>query len=258
MYFNDAVEYFNATKMANYDLISNQHEFIKIGGKVYPYDTLGSNLGVLKKLTDKIGIDFDSKSLNITDIGCANGELAVVLSLSGHNVTAIDFTYKHDCAPYVVNQLSLMYKTKINVVDMSVDRYFDLSEICQPSTIPKKYDLSICFGLIYHLKNPIAFLESLSKATKYAVIGTHIMTHTPNIGSRVTDCSMAYLVDSGELNNDPTNYWIFTEKGYHMAIKMAGFKILHSISIANNDLNIGLPDKTSYGIRNFVVVESTN
>lgn len=258
MKFKEAIDFFNSKKTACYESISKKEEFIKLGGKIYPYDTLGSNLDVLKILADKIGIDFDSKSLSIADIGCANGELAIALSLAGHIVTAIDFTYKHDCAPYVVNKLSEIYNTKINVVDMSVDKYFDLVDICPANTIAKKYDLSICFGLIYHLKNPIAFLESLSKITKYAVIGTHVMTHTPNIETRVSDFSMAYLVDSGELNNDPTNYWIFTEKGFHMAIRRAGFKIIDTTSIANNDLNIALPDQTSYGIRNFVVVESVN
>ena len=38
------------------------------------------------------------------------------------------------------------------------------------------FDFSICVGLLYHLKNPYAFIESLARITRYCIVGTWIFT----------------------------------------------------------------------------------
>jgi SAM-dependent methyltransferase len=237
-----------------------------LGGKIYPYDTIGANINPLFRLIEESGFiaDFENGDVKyIADIGCANGDLSCALGLAGYNVTAVDYSVGHDQAPFVVSRLANNVDLPICVVDMSVDRDFNVDDlraalIANPrNSFPEcKFDLVICFGLLYHLKNPLAFLASLSAIGKNVVLGTHLITHLPDLRVRISADPVAYLVDAGELNSDPTNYWMFTEQAFHRAVGRSGFDIISSFVLANNQHNLGLPDRPDIGVRGFVFLRS--
>lgn len=249
-----------------YQTISAEPNFRSMGGIIYPYDTTAANLDPMFELFEKS--DFireleGGEIRTICDIGCANGEIAFSFADAGFDVSAIDFSFKHDRAPYVVSRVAELGGWNVAVVDMSVDRYFsftDLTEsrIAQSGNLPdaQMFDFSICLGLLYHLKNPFAFLESLSKLTNFALVGTHVITHTPNLKHRVEEIPLAYIVDAEELNSDPTNFWMFTSCGFERLARRCGFQVLDSISLPNNPLQIAVPDRVDLGVRKFLMLKS--
>lgn len=246
-----------------YEAAAADADFIERGGKVYPYDIIHANAEPLSRLmadsgfADEIGVD-----AKLADIGCANGDLSYSLALGGNHVTAIDWAFKHDQAPSFVAAVARQNELNVSVADLSIDQYFGASDIQagglhRASDIPDAFDLTFCFGLLYHLKNPFAFLESLSRISKRVILGTHLITHEPGIGSRIDSFSMAYLVDSLELNNDPTNYWMLTDKAFRRLAERSGFTIEAAFTTSRTELAIATPDSTELGVRGFLALRST-
>lgn len=254
-------------RQAWYEAAAQDPAFVARGGIVYPYDTIAANVDPMFALFEQSGfIDkFESGEIEtVCDIGCANGELSYALAGAGYKTTAIDFSYKRDQAPYLVASVAQKMELPLSVIDTSVDRHFDLSDlrsslVHDAGTLPgDRFDLAICFGLLYHLRNPFAFLESLSGVAKNVILGTHLFTHTPQLGVRLNQSPVAYLVEADELNHDPTNYWIFTEAAFHRLVRRSGFTITGSMTIPNNPLELAVPDRTDLGVRGFVMLTSNN
>src|SRR6266478_3030580 len=84
-------------------------------------------------------------------------------------------------------------------------------------------------GLLYHLKNPFQLLEYTAQISRYCVLTTRIAQRTP-LGVDMKGEAIAYLVDPEELNDDATNYWIFSEQGLRRLLKRAGWDICHFFS----------------------------
>ena len=248
-----------------YEKIRSDPAFQDRGGTIYPYDTMGANLANMFELFNRSGFaeTFESDAVrSVCDVGCANGELAFAMSGADLMVSAIDYSFKHDQAPYVVSKISEECNFRVNVSDMSVDRYFTLDDV-KRSRVSNVYpmpdlafDLMISFGLLYHLRNPFAFIESLRSMTRYAVIGTHIMTHLPNLTIRVDGSPLGYLLHPEELNGDPSNYWVLTLPAFKRLVERSGFKILGELLLPNNPLELAVPNRVDLGIRTFLMLEA--
>lgn len=262
--WNEGAREVLARRDAWYETAAKDADFIARGGKVYPYDIIHANAEPLDRLmidsgfTDEVG-----PGSKLVDVGCANGDLSYSLALAGHHVTAVDWAFKHDQAPSFVAAVVRQTGMNLSISDLSVDQYFGVDDIRAGALhgaddIPDVFDLAICFGLLYHLKNPFAFLESLSRISKRVILGTHLITHEPGIGSRIDRFSMAYLVDALELNSDPTNYWMLTEKAFRRLAERSGFTIEAACTRSGTDLAIATPDRTDLGVRGFLALRSTN
>jgi len=88
----------------------------------------------------------------------------------------------------------------------------------------------ICIGLFYHLKNPFAFLESIRSMCHCCILETWLMSYLPDNLTKVRDVPIAYLLGTGELNNDSSNYWIFTDSSFRRLAERAGFSVENSAS----------------------------
>jgi hypothetical protein len=77
---------------------------------------------------------------------------------------------------------------------------------------------------LYHLKNPFYVLEQLAQLAHYCFLTTRIVQKTPG-GADIGREPLAYLVQPGELNEDATNYWLFSEAGLHRLATRAGWTI---------------------------------
>jgi hypothetical protein len=89
------------------------------------------------------------------------------------------------------------------------------------------YRLVFLLGVLYHLKNPLYILEMLARQCDYCVLSTRIANTIPGCGQNLNlrDAPVAYLLDEDELNDDDTNYWIFSEAGLRRLLKRTRWEI---------------------------------
>jgi hypothetical protein len=124
----------------------------------------------------------------------------------------------------------------VDIHEVDLDARFDLPG--------ERYGLAFFLGILYHLKNPLGALESLARSARYALVSTRIARYNlapkaPTTGpvnmARVVlqSIPLAYLVDTFETNNDPTNYWMFSEAGLRRVLDRAGWDVLDFITLGN-------------------------
>jgi hypothetical protein len=129
--------------------------------------------------------------------------------------------------------------SSVEIREVDLDSQFSLPE--------KDYNRAFLLGILYHLKNPFYVLEALSKAARYCLIATRIARFnrsTTEIEETTAELSqnervdlgnipVAYLLDEVEANNDPSNYWIFSDAGLRRILKRTGWQILDYITVGN-------------------------
>ena len=59
------------------------------------------------------------------------------------------------------------------------------------------------------------------------ISSVRIASLTPDRRVNYGSLPMAYLVDERELNDDPTNFWIFSEAGLKRMMRRSGWNILN-------------------------------
>jgi hypothetical protein len=64
------------------------------------------------------------------------------------------------------------------------------------------------------------------------MISTRVAAASPN-GSDLHHLPVAYLLDVGEIDEDPTNFWIFSHAGLKRVLKRTGWEIRSELYIAN-------------------------
>jgi tRNA (mo5U34)-methyltransferase len=250
------------------DEIATDPELLRRGGMVFPHLSIYANLGPILELLGKSGNEAllcADAVTHVADIGVGNGEIAFMLARCGYKVTAIDFANRHDQSPYIVGQLSSRLDLPVAIVDFSVDRPFlmaDLKANCVsdsnnslPVDLPS-FDFAICVGLLYHLKNPYAFVESLARITGHCLLGTWIFSHLAPELAEVSRASLAYLLGDRELNDDPSNYWIFTDAALTTLCRRCGFDVLDTLLVPNNPRGIGTPADMALRVRGFYLLRS--
>jgi hypothetical protein len=191
----------------------------------YPYQTmlnfdlidqlLRKNRNLLKLIGDE----------PIADIGAADGDIAFFLSSLGLDVRIIDH------APTNYNGLRGAQLLKENlgypveIYDMDLDSLQPLPD--------QHYGFVLFLGTLYHLKNPFYVLENLARHASYCLLSTRVAMFAPDRRTRLSDISVAYLLDERECNNDSTNYWIFSESGLQRILTRTGWRILEYTTIGN-------------------------
>jgi hypothetical protein len=186
----------------------------------YPYNTLGSvlefdnilrgeNRDILKLIGNK----------PFADIGAADGDLGFFIESNGvKNVHIIDHGPSNCNGLEGAQRLKQSLYSSVTIHDMDLDAAFSFPE--------KRFGLAALMGILYHLKNPFLLLESLSRHTDFCLISTRVAAYLPGARRSVRSVPLAYLLDSKECNNDPTNFWVFTEAGLKRLLSRTGWEIL--------------------------------
>jgi tRNA (mo5U34)-methyltransferase len=95
------------------------------------------------------------------------------------------------------------------------DREIDVMEL-SPEKVGE-FDLVLCLGVLYHMRNPLLALERIFSVTKrQLILDTHVdcvMTRRPMIA----------FYPGSELNNDPTNWCGPNRAAVEAMLKTAGF-----------------------------------
>jgi tRNA (mo5U34)-methyltransferase len=252
-----------------YNMVANSPEYRALGVPLYPHDIISNNFPIIVELLQASGSsDFlrEEDVKTVLDVGGANGDLSFVFAGAGFETTLIDFSISYQKSPLVASLINLALKANIRVVDFSVDGHFNYHDIIEHTVNfgqfahelrSEVFDLVICFGLLYHLTNPVAFLASVSKISRYCILGTWLMSYLPDNVTRVRDMSLVYFLGPGELNNDASNYWVFTESSFRRLAERTGFSIVSSVSAFGREDKISNPVDINYLERGFLLLRST-
>jgi hypothetical protein len=210
----------------------------------YPYDTLANIIHLSRTLTPE-GKQLFSRPLGIADIGCADGDLAFFLEANGHRCDVYDYGPTNMNGLRAARLVKERLHSGVGIFEVDLDAQFQLHG---------SYDLILFLGILYHLKNPFYALEALAKASRYCAVSTRTTRFFRAGGPDVSSYPAAYLLDTHEANNDPTNFWIFTEAGLHRCAERAGWRVVNSVSLG--DLQLSNPQDNDHDQRTFLFLES--
>jgi tRNA (mo5U34)-methyltransferase len=183
----------------------------------YPHDTLTAMDHLDRLLTGANRSILSGKKLKVIDIGCQDGELAFFLESLGHDVTAIDHpAYGHN-AMKGVRALKAALGSSVELHEVDIDRQFTLPH--------DSYDLALFLGVLYHLRNPFYALEEIARRASNCLLSTRIARRFPDGTGMPPGVAMAYLLDARELNDDDSNYFIFSEAGLRVMLKRTHWTI---------------------------------
>jgi tRNA (mo5U34)-methyltransferase len=192
----------------------------------YRYPTMG-NFRILEALLSGEHRDLtrlaDGKP--IADIGGADGDCAFFLETLGFQAELIENPRPNFNSLEGARLLKKAFSSSVEIVEVDLDSQFALPE--------RKYGAIFFMNVLYHLKNPYYVLEALSWRTRYCLLGTKVARYSP-AEVHLGDTPVAYLLDRQELNNDPTNYWIFSPVGLRRLVSRTGWQIHDEMTLGDD------------------------
>lgn len=202
----------------------------------YPYDSLSnvSHLDVLLPGSVEVVPDHGS----VLDVGCADGDMGFLFDSMGCQVDFLDnpATNFNGCKG-VMGSAKLLRHTG-RILQHDIDFGFELD---------RDYDLVLFLGTLYHLRNPALALLRLAEHCEQMLLSTRVIRHLPKAGAALSDAPVAYLVDTFELNNDPTNWWLLSPAGLLRILKRCGWTTLASRLFVDTSGRIdGEPDERMF------------
>src|SRR5581483_6559319 len=155
----------------------------------------------------------------VLDVGCGDGDISFFLESLGVKVDAIDHAPTNYNALLGVHALKEQLKSSIRIHAIDLDT-------C-PNPPGSNYGFTVMLGVLYHLKNPFLVLETLARTSRYIFLSTRIASLSPDRKKNFGSLPVAYLVEEDELNNDDSNFWIFSESALKRVVRRSGWDILH-------------------------------
>ena len=191
----------------------------------YPHDTLTALAHLDRLLTGTRRLLFSDKRQRIIDIGCQDGELSFLLESLGHDVTALDHpAYSHN-GMRGVRALKSALGSSISLHEIDLDGQFSLPG--------GDYDLALFLGVLYHLRSPFQVLEEIARRTSSCLLSTRIARRFPDGTNMPPGVAMAYLLDERELNDDDSNYFIFSDAGLRVMLKRTHWDICEYMNVGD-------------------------
>lgn len=195
---------------------------IELGyGIVTPGHYWGGNPEILPLLLEKLDLPKDMSGKSVIDIGAWDGYFSFAVEKRGASkVLAIDNLYrmvkegKHldkGTKPFEIAKEILASKVEYKIMDV-----YDLSQ----ETVGK-FDITLCLGVVYHLKNPLLALEKISSITnELVIIESEFINKWRNI-------PIAKFIET-EFNKDPTCWWIPNKACLEAMVRSVGFRRVKS------------------------------
>ena len=145
-----------------------------------------------------------------------------------------------------IRKLKEALNSRVEILSMDIDTQF---------TLPKReYGLAFILGALYHLKNPFYLLETVSKHARQTILSTRIASRFPNVDASLREVSAAYLLSATELNDDNSNFWIFTEAGLRRMLTRTNWEVLALKSFG--DTEASNPIEAAHDERVFCLAQS--
>ena len=194
----------------------------------YPWDSFGTLTLLDKLLTGRrrfleplIG------DHPVLDLGCADGDLAFLFESLGCRVCAIDNPPTNYNRMAGVEALKTALDSSVRIESLDLDGPFRLPV--------RRCGLALCFGILYHLKNPYSVLETLAASANYCLLSTAITRFAPDQQTEVNHLPVAFLAGRDGLRGDETNYWIFSETGLRTLVDRSGWEVCDWLVVGDKD-----------------------
>ncbi len=224
----------------------------------YPYDSLGNFTHLNQLLTGANRTLIGShQGEAVLDIGCGDGLAGFFLESLGYDVVAIDHpAYNHN-GMRGVRALKEALGSNMVIAEVDLDRQFEIPG--------GTYTITFLMGLLYHLQNPLYVLEQVARRSRYCFASTRIARKFPGGQAIPDELAVAYLLDDKELNDDNSNYFIFSDRGLKVALRRTQWDVLDyksfgdvrnsdPISLARDERVYTLL-KSRYGLGNLQLLE---
>jgi hypothetical protein len=184
--------------------------------------------------------DLINTRARIADIGCADGDMGLFLQTQGCQVDLVDNPPTNINAFLGARRLDRALGAGVNFHEADLDQQFSL---------PADYDFALFLGILYHIKNPFYVLETLAKRVRRIALSTRVT------GGIMGNVPGAYLLAPDECNNDPTNFWIFTDAGLRRLFERTGWDVL-TYTIIGGDMETSDPASAEGDRRAFCLLQS--
>lgn len=151
------------------------------------------------------------KGMKILDIGCNAGFFSLKMKeLGAQYVLGIDFQH-------YINQAKFIAEIKkCKDVEFKVQSVYKLSNT-------SRFNLTLCLGVLYHLKYPFLALRKISEVTsEMLLLDIEVL-----VDAEDTD-KMKFIEHT--YRNDGTNWWLFGEECLKGMLRNVGFKFVKSYS----------------------------
>jgi SAM-dependent methyltransferase len=194
----------------------------------YPYDTLANFAHLNQLLQSESRRAFEGiRGKRVVDIGCADGDTAFFVESLGAQVDVVDHAPTNFNELRGVARLKGYFGSSVSIHDIDLDSQFALPR--------PRYDLAFFLGILYHLKNPYFILEALARSVDKCFLSTKVARFAGPTRIHIESLPVAYLLDTREANNDPTNFWVFTNSGLQRLLERTGWEILDYTTFGNTD-----------------------
>lgn len=115
-----------------------------------------------------------------------------------------------------------------------------IEDMCDGDTL--KADVVFCFGVLYHLRNPLLALTNMRKICNGTIhIETAILDGCTSAYSEHVytgdDCSFEFYPNS-EYGQNHSNWWVGTLKGWCGLVEAAGFKNIEYWKLTDNPTHV--------------------
>jgi tRNA (mo5U34)-methyltransferase len=206
-------------------LVEAKKEPLSSGLTWYPYDSLAA-IDHLAPFFREHFHDFERafRAGPVIDIGPGDGDVSLFLESFGCEVAVADNPSNNHNWMEGVRALRERFNSPLKIFEVNIDSAAQLPG--------GPYGLAILLGVLYHVRNPYLALETLAKQSRYCVLSTRVADLTKSdvfIGNE----PIAYLLDRREINNDPTNYWIFSPAGLKRIAKRSGWRIIDQLTVGS-------------------------
>jgi len=182
----------------------------------------------------------------VLDIGCADGDMGFLFESLGCQVDFLDnaATNFNDCKG--VKRSAELLGHKGRIIERDIDFGFELD---------RDYDLALFLGTLYHLRNPALALVRLAEHCEQMLCSTRVLSCLPaeHSGAAVAKAPIGYLVDTLELNSDPTNWWIFSPAGLTRLLKRCGWTVTVSRIFFDSAIPVEQRDERMFALCRRVV-----
>ena len=185
----------------------------------YSYNSLSNIDHIEQLLTGDLRAIFDlvGEGRRVLDIGPADGDWSFFLESCGAKVFAVDHALTNANEMRGIRALKAHLRSSVEISDTDVDTNFRLPD--------GQFEVAFFLGILYHLKNPFYALEKLARQVKYLFVSTRVARVSPS-GIPLNKDALAYLLGTHELNQDRSNYWIFSEPALRRLVERAGWQVL--------------------------------
>jgi tRNA (mo5U34)-methyltransferase len=212
----------------------------------YPYDSF-ANLFPMERLRREAGLALAEMAGTrpLLDLGTADGALAFLFESLGYAVHACDHAGTNINRMEGVRRVAAALSSEVMIEDIDLDGGW---------APEREYGLALFLGTLYHLKNPFAALERLSRHARYCFLSTRVAGWSPDRTVELGRVAAAYLLAPHECNEDTTNYWVFSLPGLVRLAERCGWRVRASMRSGARDSD---PATAAGDERQFLLLESS-